>query len=123
MIAYLGPFTTDFRVECLKKWHLHVTHSDIPCSQEFNFVEILGSEVKINSWNMFGLPRDIFSIENAIMMDNSRRWSLFIDPQGQINKWIRNMEKINELEIVRLSDRNYMDIIERAIEYGIILHI
>jgi len=123
MIAYLGPFTTDFRVECLKKWHLHVTHSDIPCSQEFNFVEILGSEVKINSWNMFGLPRDIFSIENAIMMDNSRRWSLFIDPQGQINKWIRNMEKINELEIVRLSDRNYMDIIERAIEYGIILYI
>jgi len=86
-------------------------------------VEILGLEVKINSWNMFGLPRDIFSIENAIMMDNSRRWSLFIDPQSQINKWIRNMEKINELEIVRLSDRNYMDIIERAIEYGILLHI
>ncbi|KAH0950334.1 hypothetical protein HN011_003166 [Eciton burchellii] len=123
MIAYLGPFTTDFRVECLKKWHLHVIRSDIPCSQEFNFVEILGLEVKINSWNMFGLPRDIFSIENAIMMDNSRRWSLFIDPQGQINKWIRNMEKINELEIVRLSDRNYMDIIERAIEYGILLYI
>lgn len=121
MIAYLGPFTTDFRVGSLKKWQEHVTRSDVPCSQVYNFVEVLGSEVKINSWNMFGLPRDPFSIENAIIMDNSRRWCLFIDPQGQMNKWIRNMEKINELEIVKLTDRKYMNIIERAIEYGIVL--
>lgn len=94
-------------------------NSNIPCSQEYNFVEILGSEIKINSWNIFGLPRDAFSIENAIIMDNSNRWSLFIDPQGQTNKWIRNMEKTNELEIVKLIDHNYMDIIEQAIEHGI----
>ncbi|CAL1672079.1 unnamed protein product [Lasius platythorax] len=123
VIAYLGPFTAIFRAESLEKWRVHVMNSSIPCSREYNFVEVLGSEIKINSWNIFGLPRDISSIENAIIMDNSNRWSLFIDPQGQTNKWIRNMEKTNELEIVKLIDHNYMDVIERAIEHGILLYL
>lgn len=121
MIAYLGPFTSPYRIESLEKWTTYVKNLKIPCSEEFDFVKILGSEVKINSWNIFGLPRDLFSIENAIIMDNSKRWSLFIDPQSQANKWIRNMEKQNELEIVKLTDVNYMYIIEKALEYGNLL--
>ncbi|XP_011705566.1 PREDICTED: dynein heavy chain 7, axonemal-like, partial [Wasmannia auropunctata] len=117
MIAYLGPFTANFRIENVKKWQMHVARSNIPCSQEYNFIELLGSEIKINSWHILGLPQDYFSIENAIIMDNSKRWSLFVDPQGQINKWIRNMEKPNKLEIIKLTDHNYMKVIERAIQY------
>jgi dynein heavy chain len=30
---------------------------------------------------------------------NSRRWSLMIDPQGQANKWIKNLEKENDLKV------------------------
>jgi dynein heavy chain len=37
------------------------------------------------------LPNDKFSIENAIILDNSSRWPLMIDPQGQANRWIRHM--------------------------------
>lgn len=122
VIAYLGPFTANFRNENLKKWHMHVRHSNIPCSQQYNFIEVLGSEIKINSWNMFGLPQDTFSIENAIIMDNSKRWSLFVDPQSQMNKWIRNIERTNGLEIIKLTDYNYIDVIERAIKYGIIIY-
>ncbi|XP_019696725.1 dynein heavy chain 7, axonemal [Harpegnathos saltator] len=118
VIAYLGPYTANFRAESLEKWTKYVAKSVIPCSKEYNFVAILGTEVKINSWNMFGLPRDSFSIENAIIMDNSKRWSLFVDPQGQTNKWIRNMEKVNDLQIVKQTDRDYMNVIERSIEHG-----
>ncbi|XP_076648749.1 dynein heavy chain at 62B [Halictus rubicundus] len=118
MIAYMGPFTTSYRVESLEKWFAYVKRLEIPCTDDYDFVEILGTEIKINSWNIFGLPRDSFSIENAIVMDNSKRWSLFVDPQSQANKWIRNMEKQNELEIVKLTNVNYMSIIERALEYG-----
>jgi len=39
-----------------------------------------------------GLPNDSFSIENAIISAQSQSWSLCIDPQGQANKWIKNME-------------------------------
>ncbi|XP_014471742.1 PREDICTED: dynein heavy chain 12, axonemal [Dinoponera quadriceps] len=118
VIAYLGPYTASYRTESLDKWTKYVAKSVIPCSREYNFVAILGTEVKINSWNLFGLPRDSFSIENAIIMDNSKRWSLFVDPQGQTNKWIRNMEKMNDLRVVKLTDRNYMNVVERSIEQG-----
>ncbi|XP_046823509.1 dynein axonemal heavy chain 7-like [Vespa crabro] len=118
VIAYLGPFTASYRMENINKWMTFVKSLNIPCSEDYNFVKILGTEIKINSWNIFGLPRDSFSIENAIIMDNSKRWSLFIDPQSQANKWIRHMEKRSELEIVKVTDKNYMNIIEQAIEYG-----
>ncbi|XP_026673034.1 dynein heavy chain 7, axonemal [Ceratina calcarata] len=118
MIAYLGPFTTVYRTESLEKWIVHVKGLRIPCSENYDFVEVLGSEIKINSWNIYGLPRDSFSTENAIIMDNSKRWSLFVDPQSQANKWIRNMEKQNKLEIVKLTDAKYMNVIEQALEYG-----
>lgn len=122
MIAYLGPFTTTYRIENLEKWRIYVKSLDIPTSDTYSFVGVLGSEIKINSWNIYGLPRDSFSTENAIIMDSSKRWSLFIDPQSQANKWIRAMEKSNELEIIKLSDKTYMNILEDCIETGTTWH-
>lgn len=43
------------------------------------------------TWQMYGLPRDPLSVESAVLMWNSRRWPLIIDPQTQANKWIRAM--------------------------------
>lgn len=43
------------------------------------------------TWQMYGLPRDPMSVESAVLMSNSRRWPLIIDPQTQANKWIRAM--------------------------------
>lgn len=46
------------------------------------------------------------------------RYSLLVDPQGQANRWIRTMEKIHDLRIIKFSDHNYMKVIESAIELG-----
>lgn len=121
IIAYLSPFTRDYRIENILKWKTYVKNLNIPCSDDFNFVSVLGSEIEINSWNIHSLPSDSFSSENAIIMKNSKRWSLFIDPQSQANKWIRSMEKSRALEVVKLSDKKYMDILEKCIEAGICL--
>lgn len=49
---------------------------------------------------------------------NSRRSPLMIDPQGQANKWIKNMETDNSLSIVRFTTSNYIKILEHAITSG-----
>lgn len=41
-----------------------------------------------------------------------------IDPQGQANKWVKNMEKSNSLSIIRLSNADYARILENAIQFG-----
>jgi dynein heavy chain, axonemal len=42
-----------------------------------------------------------------------------IDPQGQANKWIKNMEKVNRLCIIRFSQLDYMRVLENAIQFGL----
>lgn len=81
-------------------------------------ITVLGSDVKIQNWNIDGLPRDAFSIENGIIMDSSRRCSLFIDPQAQASNWIKRMEKKNNLEIVKFSFRDYMKKVETCVQLG-----
>lgn len=41
-----------------------------------------------------------------------------IDPQGQANKWIKNMERQNNLAIIRLNQPDYVRILENAIQFG-----
>jgi len=36
----------------------------------------------------------------------------------QANKWIKNMEKNNNLKVVKQTDSNYMQVLELALTYG-----
>ncbi len=46
--------------------------------------------MKIRQWVIDKLPNDAVSIDNAIILANSQRWPLMIDPQNQANKWVKN---------------------------------
>ncbi|KAG7492071.1 hypothetical protein MATL_G00010690 [Megalops atlanticus] len=118
MVAYLGAFTVDYRVECQKEWHMLCKEKEVPCSEEFTLSNTLGNPVSIRAWQIAGLPVDSFSTDNGIIVSNSRRWPLMIDPQGQANKWIKNMEKANKLAVIKLSDSNYVRTLENAIQFG-----
>ena len=54
----------------------------IPCSELFSLNSTLGEPVKIREWQIAGLPVDSFSVDNGIIVGNTRRWPLMIDPQG-----------------------------------------
>ncbi|XP_074648811.1 dynein axonemal heavy chain 3-like [Tubulanus polymorphus] len=118
VVAYLGAFTVDFRQEIVGDWHKMCQEKQIPCSAHFSLNGTLGEPVKIRAWQIAGLPVDNFSCDNGIIVDNSRRWPLMIDPQGQANKWVKNMEKANKISIIKLSDPNYTRILENCIQFG-----
>ena len=82
VVAYLGAFTVDFRQEAIQKWLELCRERNVPCSKAFSMNNTLGQPVKIREWNIAGLPVDSFSIDNGIIVSNSRRWPLMIDPQG-----------------------------------------
>ncbi|KAF7668491.1 hypothetical protein LDENG_00010030 [Lucifuga dentata] len=118
IVSYLGAFTVDYRMECQQKWHALCQEKKIPCSDDFTLSTTLGNQVAIRSWQIAGLPVDSFSTDNGVIVFNSRRWPLMIDPQGQANKWIKNMEKANKLAIMKMTDGNYVRTLENAIQFG-----
>ncbi|KAF2899450.1 hypothetical protein ILUMI_06724 [Ignelater luminosus] len=118
VIAYLSPFTIQWRSNAISDWLKHVQHLNIPATPTYDFQVTLGSEIKIQNWYIAGLPRDAFSTANAIIQDNSRRWSLLIDPQSQANLWIKRMEKANEIKVTKFADSSYMKTLEKCIESG-----
>lgn len=82
VVAYLGAFTVDFRLDATQEWHKTCLEKNIPCSKTFSVNATLGEPVKTRAWNIAGLPVDAFSVDNGIIVHSSRRWPLMIDPQG-----------------------------------------
>jgi dynein heavy chain len=118
IIAYLGPFTADFRQGIVHDWGERCKEAEIPCSPKPSMNSTLGDPVLVRQWCIDGLPTDNFSIDNGIVVFNSRRWPLMIDPQGQANKWIRTLEVANKLELIKLTMGNYMRTVENAVQFG-----
>ncbi|KAG8578265.1 hypothetical protein GDO81_010436 [Engystomops pustulosus] len=118
IVAYLGPFTTEFRQDILKCWFNMCQDKRIPVSDGFVLSGTLGDPVKIMEWQCHGLPKDNFSLENAIIVTSAQRWPLIIDPQGQANKWIKNMEKINKIQICKATDTDYLRTVGNSIQFG-----
>ncbi|EZA62718.1 Dynein heavy chain 7, axonemal [Ooceraea biroi] len=118
IVAYLGVFTMQYRQRQVENWVAFCSSLNVVCTQDYQLTQILGDPVLIRSWNIFGLPSDMFSIDNAIIVTNSRRWPLMIDPQSQANKWVKNMEKASNLHVIRLTQPNYMRILENAVQFG-----
>jgi dynein heavy chain len=73
MIGYLGAFTAKFRELIAQQWVQKCQEFEIPSSDFFSLVAVLGDPVKIRTWNIDGLPSDNFSVENGIIISRSRR--------------------------------------------------
>ncbi|NXX05401.1 DYH1 protein, partial [Larus smithsonianus] len=102
-VAYLGPFTGHYRVALCNEWLRQLSENNIPHTKEPNLISTLGDPVEIRSWQascrktqhfwlkVAGLPNDTLSVENGVITQFSQRWTHYIDPQGQANKWIKNL--------------------------------
>lgn len=61
------------------------------------------------TWKKEGLPADTLSMENAIMILNSTRTPLIIDPAATATEWLKfNLKQSNEgLEILNHQDPKF----------------
>lgn len=93
IIAYLGAFPITYRDDTIEEWQKLITQLCIKSNENFSLQNVLSDPLQIGVWtNTQQLPNDKFSIDNAIILKNSSRWPLMIDPQIQANTWIKNLE-------------------------------
>ncbi|XP_043471037.1 dynein beta chain, ciliary [Leptopilina heterotoma] len=119
-ISYVGCFTKQFRLDLLnKQWlpFLRNIEPAVPITDGLDPLSLLTDDTQIAKWNNEGLPNDRMSTENATILSNSDRWPLMIDPQLQGIKWIKQKYG-EELKVIRLGQRGYLDIIEVSLAKG-----
>ncbi|KAG7298071.1 hypothetical protein JYU34_018841, partial [Plutella xylostella] len=119
-ISYVGCFMRRYRVQLLKEdWlpTLAKSNPKIETTEDLDPLSMLTDDAQVAGWNNEGLPTDTMSTENATILTNSARWPLMIDPQLQGIKWIKNRYG-ESLIVVRLTQRNYLERIERAVSHG-----
>lgn len=55
---------------------------NIPCSDNYSLSNTLESPIVIRDWIVQGLPNDLISVDNGVIVKRCDRWPLLIDPQG-----------------------------------------
>ena len=76
----------------VETWLGKVKSLAVPFSPDFNFSTFLAKMTDVRDWRIQGLPADEFSTENGVIVKRCDRWPPMVDPQGQANKWVKNME-------------------------------
>jgi len=122
-IAYLGAFTADFRASLVKTMQGEIARLNLPHNPGCTMLTVLQDPVQVRSWNLAGLPTDQSSVENGMIMKWARRWPLFIDPQGQANRFLKNLGKDktyapNGLDVIRMTDKKFLQGLENGIRFG-----
>lgn len=112
-----------FKIHCLLLNSSRIVPKDVPIHAASYWcafvlmvegINCLKKSFQVNIWRSYA------SVLKVIFFPfrNARRWPLMIDPQGQANKWIKNMEKANNLHVVKLSDPQFVTTLENCIQFG-----
>ena len=122
-IAYTGAFTPTFRKGMTDHWQTRLEELSVPHMDNVTITKTLADPVAIRTWTICGLPQDASSVENGIIMSKARRFPLLIDPQGQANRYIKNMGRDpslaeNGIEVTKLTEKNYLRTLENAVRFG-----
>jgi len=118
-ITLIGGFDQRFRNKVIQKWGKTLIDEGFQCSKEFVFTELFGDNYKIRKWHANGLPFDTMSINNALVVEKTKRFSLFIDPQMQGITWLRRQhDEGGSLTVIKQDDGQFKKLVELAIETG-----
>ncbi|GAB0094138.1 hypothetical protein DMENIID0001_093740 [Sergentomyia squamirostris] len=123
-ISYMGCFTQKYREKIIHDyWASALVDLEITTGEDLvnlNPFLIICDDAMAAEWNNEGLPIDTVSMDNAMILLNSVRWPLMIDPQLQGIKWIKGRYG-DELVVAHLDASDCLSVVERVVMRGGVL--
>ena len=111
--TYLCDADEILRDSMMKEWRV-LTKND-----SFDFMKFLGTESQTLQWKSEGLPHDSLSLENTLMIFNSTRTPLLIDPNTKATEWLKqHFGNEKSVEIVSQNDPKFTTQFELAVRFG-----
>lgn len=118
-ITLIGGFSQRFRSRLLQRWAKALTEEGFQCSKEFIFTELFGDSYSIRKWHENELPHDNVSVNNALVVEKTKRFSLLIDPQTQGITWLKKQfDAAGTLTVTKQNDSQFKKLVEIAIDMG-----
>jgi dynein heavy chain 2 len=118
-ITFMPYYNEAVRERMMKNWIKIVKVKDT-----FSLIRFLLTESDILKLKAAGLPTDNLSLENAIVVQQSAKTTLIIDPVTKATEWFKKSLTSNSNQphdIVSLHDNKIMTNIELAIRFGKVL--
>lgn len=82
----------------------------------------MSTESQLLKWKAQGLPGDQLSIENSIMIFNSSKTPLLIDPNTQASEWLKaNLQQSGGVECLSQLDAKFSNQLELSVRFGKVL--
>ena len=81
--VYLSGSDEKKRKSLLQEW------KDLTKAMKFDYLKYMITESKILKWKSEGLPSDSLSLENSVMIFNTNKTPLLIDPNVQATDWLK----------------------------------
>ena len=117
MIAYSGPFIMEYRRKISFNFLKKMKELGLEYSENLSMINFLANPLDIMNWNLKGLPKDETSVQNGIIIDNTTRWPLIIDPQNRANKFLKNLGKEFRIKSVK-ANSDILQAIETEVQFG-----
>ena len=117
-LTYCGPLSHEFRSQLCNSVQTDLKVKGLPQYPGFDLKELLSTESERGVWKLQGLPGDLYSVENGILVTKALRWPLLIDPEGQGLAWITQREKDNMMKATTFGDYHFLQTFEECISHG-----
>ncbi|XP_035398354.1 cytoplasmic dynein 2 heavy chain 1 [Cygnus atratus] len=111
-ITYLSAAPEDQRKTRLDEW------TKSAGLEKFDLRRFLCTESEELVWKSEGLPSDDLSIENALVILQSKVCPFLIDPSFRATEWLKTHLKESRLEVVNQQDTNFLTALELAVRFG-----
>ena len=111
-VTYLGEASEIFRENVCNDWKRLIGLSS------FSFLSTLCTENDQLNWKQEGLSPDTLSLENALVILNSKSTPLLVDPSGRAVLWLKQHFYEQKFEIVKQHDPNFIRTVELSLRFG-----
>jgi len=117
-LAYGGLYDQQYRKSMLDDWTQHLSAANIKQKAYTAIPEYLSTPDERVQWQQHSLPVDDLCTENAIILKDSNRYPLIIDPTGRIVDYLQQEHRGRQFTITSFLDENFSKQLESALRFG-----
>ncbi|KAJ3322044.1 hypothetical protein HDV06_003645 [Boothiomyces sp. JEL0866] len=117
-LSYAGYFDQTLRNQLVHSWKTKLDESGIRYNEQLSIYAYLSTAEQRNNWVMNSLPSDDLCMENAIILEQSQRYPLIIDPSNQALVFLKSLYKSKNIVVTSFRDASFLKNLESALRFG-----